>query len=109
MLLQIDTREQQLIAVINELILTVPAFKDINIDVMQMPLGDIIIFDDVVIFQGAIMLSSPIQFNHLILQVIAGRRPPENNPENLFFALKSSFYSNTGEKCRTKRPGQSIT
>ena len=46
MLLQIDTREQQLIAVINELILTVPAFKDINIDVMQMPLGDIIIFDE---------------------------------------------------------------
>jgi ERCC4-type nuclease len=46
MLLQIDNREQDLIAQINALIGYVPLFKDIKIEVLQLPLGDIIIHDD---------------------------------------------------------------
>jgi len=46
MLLQIDTREQDLIAQINALIGYVPLFKDIKVEVIQLPLGDIIMHDD---------------------------------------------------------------
>ena len=46
MIIQIDTREQDLIAQINSLISYVPVFKDIKIEIMQLPLGDIIMYDD---------------------------------------------------------------
>jgi ERCC4-type nuclease len=45
MMLQIDTREQDLITQINALIGYVPLFKDIKVEVMQLPLGDIIMHD----------------------------------------------------------------
>ena len=43
MYLQIDTREPELISIINNLIETIPSFKDIEIRKENLPLGDIII------------------------------------------------------------------
>jgi hypothetical protein len=48
------------------------------------------------------MLSSPVQFNHLLLQNIAGRGPPENNPENLFLKQKAAFQATRGKNAEQK-------
>ena len=45
MLIQIDTREYELKNKIESLIKVIPSFKDINVEVKQLPLGDIIIHD----------------------------------------------------------------
>jgi ERCC4-type nuclease len=42
MLIRIDNREQDLIKLVNQLILTIPAFKDLQVAVEVLPLGDII-------------------------------------------------------------------
>lgn len=41
----IDVREQDLIKIINQLIITIPSFKDIEIKVASLPIGDIVISD----------------------------------------------------------------
>lgn len=41
----IDVREQELIKIINQLIITIPSFKDIEIKVASLPIGDIVISD----------------------------------------------------------------
>jgi ERCC4-type nuclease len=46
MIIQLDTREQELIAQIKTLISFIPIFKDIKIEISTLPLGDIILFDD---------------------------------------------------------------
>lgn len=46
MIIQLDTREQELIAQIKSLISFIPIFKDIKIEISTLPLGDIIIFDE---------------------------------------------------------------
>ena len=43
MIIKIDTRERELIKKCDELLVSVPAFKDLKIVVCQLPLGDIII------------------------------------------------------------------
>ena len=43
MLIKIDTRERELIKKCEDLLVAVPAFKDLRIEVHQLPLGDIII------------------------------------------------------------------
>jgi ERCC4-type nuclease len=43
MLIKIDTRERELIKKCEDLLVAVPAFKDLKIEVHQLPLGDIII------------------------------------------------------------------
>jgi len=43
MLIRIDNREQDLIKLMNQLILTIPAFKELQISVEVLPLGDIIL------------------------------------------------------------------
>jgi ERCC4-type nuclease len=42
MLIRIDNREQDLIKLVNQLIITVPAFKDLVVSVEVLPIGDII-------------------------------------------------------------------
>ncbi len=42
MLIRIDNREQELIQLVNNLILSIPAFKDLQVAVEVLPLGDII-------------------------------------------------------------------
>ena len=46
MKIKIDNREEELIKNINFLIANIPSFKDIQVIVETLPLGDIIIFDD---------------------------------------------------------------
>lgn len=43
MLIKIDVRERELIKKCEDLLVAVPAFKDLKIDIKQLPLGDIII------------------------------------------------------------------
>ena len=46
MIIKIDNREQELLKQINQLVLFIPAFKQIKIETVNLPLGDIIISDD---------------------------------------------------------------
>ena len=46
MIIQIDMRERELIAKMNTLISDIPLFKDIKVDVLSLPLADIIFFDN---------------------------------------------------------------
>ena len=46
MKIKIDNREEDLIKHINYLILNIPSFKDIQVTIDTLPLGDIIIYDD---------------------------------------------------------------
>jgi len=46
MLIKIDTRERELIKKCEDLLVAIPAFKDLKIEVHQLPLGDIIICDN---------------------------------------------------------------
>lgn len=46
MIIQLDTREQDLIAQIKSLISFIPIFKDIKIEIVTLPLGDIILLDE---------------------------------------------------------------
>ena len=46
MIIQIDTREQELLVQIKTLISMIPIFKDIKLETQSLPIGDIIIFDD---------------------------------------------------------------
>ena len=46
MLIKIDVRETELFKIMEELIKTIPLFKDLQIKVETLPLGDIIIFDE---------------------------------------------------------------
>lgn len=46
MIIQIDTREQELLTQINILISVIPLFKDIKVDCISLPLGDVIIIDE---------------------------------------------------------------
>jgi ERCC4-type nuclease len=46
MIIQIDTREQELLVQMNILISIIPLFKDIKIETLPLPIGDIIIFDE---------------------------------------------------------------
>ena len=43
MLIKIDVRERELIKKCEDLLVAVPAFKELKIDIKQLPLGDIII------------------------------------------------------------------
>lgn len=46
MLIKVDVREAELIKIFENLIATIPIFKDLKIQLESLPLGDIIIFDD---------------------------------------------------------------
>jgi ERCC4-type nuclease len=46
MLIKIDTRERELIKKCEDLLVAIPAFKELKIEVHQLPLGDIIICDN---------------------------------------------------------------
>lgn len=46
MLIRIDNREQDLIKLVNQLILTIPAFKELQVSVEALPLGDIILTEN---------------------------------------------------------------
>uniref|UniRef100_A0A6C0LMH4 ERCC4 domain-containing protein n=1 Tax=viral metagenome TaxID=1070528 RepID=A0A6C0LMH4_9ZZZZ len=46
MIIQIDMRERELIAKMNTLISTIPLFKDVQTEVLSLPLADIIFFDN---------------------------------------------------------------
>ena len=46
MLIRIDGREQDLIKLVNQSILTIPAFKDLKVVVENLPLGDIILTEN---------------------------------------------------------------
>ena len=46
MLIRIDNREQDLIRLMNQLIITVPTFKELQISVEVLPIGDIIFTED---------------------------------------------------------------
>jgi ERCC4-type nuclease len=46
MLIKIDVREAELIKIFENLIATIPIFKDLKIQLENLPLGDIIIFDE---------------------------------------------------------------
>lgn len=46
MIIQIDTREQDLLVQINILISVIPLFKDIKVESISLPLGDVIIVDE---------------------------------------------------------------
>ena len=46
MLIRIDNREHDLIQLVNQLILTIPAFKELQVTVEALPLGDIILTEN---------------------------------------------------------------
>jgi ERCC4-type nuclease len=46
MLIKVDIREAELIKIFENLIATIPVFKDLKIQLENLPLGDIIIYDD---------------------------------------------------------------
>jgi ERCC4-type nuclease len=46
MLIRIDNREQDLIKLVNQLILTIPAFKELKVSVEVLPLADIILSEN---------------------------------------------------------------
>ena len=46
MLIKVDVREAELIKIFENLIATIPIFKDLKIQLESLPLGDIIIYDD---------------------------------------------------------------
>jgi len=46
MLIRIDNREQDLIKLVNQLILTIPTFKELQVSVEVLPLGDIILTEN---------------------------------------------------------------
>jgi crossover junction endonuclease MUS81 len=46
MIIKVDNREQDLLKQINQLVLFIPAFKQIKVESANLPLGDIIISDD---------------------------------------------------------------
>ena len=46
MLIKVDVREAELIKIFENLIATIPIFKDLKIQLESLPLGDIIIFDE---------------------------------------------------------------
>ena len=46
MIIKIDSREQDLLGQINQLVLTIPIFKQLVIKQESLPIGDIIIADD---------------------------------------------------------------
>jgi len=46
MLIKVDNREQDLLKQIQNLVLFIPAFKQLNVETAALPLGDIIIYDD---------------------------------------------------------------
>jgi ERCC4-type nuclease len=47
MIIKVDNREQELLKQINQLVLFIPAFKQIKVETTNLPLGDIIISDDI--------------------------------------------------------------
>ena len=46
MLIKVDNREQELLKQIQNLVLFIPAFKQLKVETAALPLGDIIIYDD---------------------------------------------------------------
>lgn len=46
MIIKVDNREQELLKQINQLVLFVPSFKQLKVEIANLPLGDIIISDD---------------------------------------------------------------
>jgi ERCC4-type nuclease len=46
MIIKVDNREQELLKQINQLVLFIPAFKQMKVETANLPLGDIIISDD---------------------------------------------------------------
>ena len=46
MKITVDNREQELLKHINQLVLFIPAFKQLKVDCVNLPLGDIIISDE---------------------------------------------------------------
>jgi ERCC4-type nuclease len=46
MIIKVDNREQELLKQINQLVLFTPSFKQLQVEVASLPLGDIIISDD---------------------------------------------------------------
>ena len=47
MIIKVDNREQELLKQINQLVLFVPSFKQLKVESANLPLGDIIISDDI--------------------------------------------------------------
>jgi crossover junction endonuclease MUS81 len=47
MIIKVDNREQELLKQINQLVLFIPAFKQMKVETANLPLGDIIISDDI--------------------------------------------------------------
>jgi ERCC4-type nuclease len=71
MLLQIDNREQDLITQINALIGYVPLFKDIKVEVTQLPLGDIIMHDNEL--NKSLLVIERKSINDLVASIKDGR------------------------------------
>ena len=46
MIIKVDNREQELLKQIQNLVLVIPAFKQLKVEIIALPLGDIIISDD---------------------------------------------------------------
>ncbi len=46
MIIKVDNREQELLKQIQNLVLFIPAFKQLKVETVTLPLGDIIISDD---------------------------------------------------------------
>jgi ERCC4-type nuclease len=46
MIIKVDNREQELLKQIQNLVLVIPAFKQLKVEIVALPLGDIIISDD---------------------------------------------------------------
>jgi crossover junction endonuclease MUS81 len=47
MIIKVDNREQELLKQINQLVLFIPTFKQLKVETANLPLGDIIISDDI--------------------------------------------------------------
>ena len=89
MKIRVDNREQELLKYIRELIVNIPLFKDLEVQVENLPLGDVIISNNVGIANpikennsGIVFdfLRLPDSLNSLLLNVM--------NDENLLSTLK---------------------
>lgn len=69
MIIKVDNREQELIKQINQLVLFIPAFKQLKVETANLPIGDIIISDD---FEEKIIIERKC-LNDLLASIKDGR------------------------------------
>jgi ERCC4-type nuclease len=130
MLIKVDVRETELIKIFENLIATIPVFKDLKMQTESLPLGDIIIFDDekntdlLIIERKSISdllasikdgryeeqsyrLSGSNHPNHNIMYIIEGDVNSQHNFKGNYF--KNKFNNNTNASTNSSNSLEKLT